>query len=151
MNTAVDITINAPKEKVWQVITDIKNSANTITGIEKIEIIENPTNSLVGFKWKETRTVFGKTSTETMWITEAEENVYYKTRAESHGAIYRTILKITEQGNASVLMMEFSSEAVSFKGKLLDAIFNGMLKKSMKKLLYKDLEDIKKVVEAKNL
>ena len=39
MKLTMDIEIKAPKERVWKVITDIENSVNTISGIEKIEIL----------------------------------------------------------------------------------------------------------------
>lgn len=77
MKIAIDIDIKAPKEQVWKVITDIENSVNTITGIDDIEILNKPIDSIVGLKWKETRTIFGKSATEIMWITEAKENNYY--------------------------------------------------------------------------
>ena len=149
MKISTDIGIRAPKEKVWQIITDIENSMNTISGIDKIEILHKPKETIVGLKWKETRTIFGKSATETMWITEAEENNYYKTRAESNGAVYQTVLKLSEIENATILTMEFSSEAVTFKGKIMALIFGVILKNSMKKLIEKDLIDIKTFAENK--
>ncbi|MBT8181523.1 MAG: SRPBCC family protein [Eudoraea sp.] len=149
MKLTIDIEIKAPKEKVWKVITDIENSVNTISGIEKIEILNKPKDTVVGLKWKETRTIFGKSATETMWITEATENNYYKTRAESNGAIYQTILKLSEKENTTFLTMEFSTEAITVRGKIMAFIFGRMLNKTMKKLIKKDLSDIKTAVENK--
>lgn len=147
MKLTIDIEIKAPKEKVWKVITNIENSVNTISGIDKVEILNKPIDTVVGLKWKETRTLFGKPSTETMWITEAEEYKYYKTRAESNGAIYQTILKLSEKGDNTLLTMEFNSEAITIKGKIMAFIFGKMLNKTMKKLIKKDLIDIKNTVE----
>lgn len=45
--------------------------------------------------------------------------------------------------------MEFSSVAISLKGKIMAFIFGRMLGKSMKKLVEKDLIDIKTAVENK--
>lgn len=149
MKLTIDIEIKAPKEKVWKVITDIENSVNTISGIDKIEILNKPKDTVVGLKWKETRTIFGKSATETMWITEATENNYYKTRAESNGAIYQTILKLSEKENTTFLTMEFSTEAITVRGKIMAFIFGRMLNKTMKKLIKKDLIDIKTTVENK--
>lgn len=84
------IKINCTKEKVWELITDIENSANFISGINNIEILNQPREGLIGLKWKETRKMFGKEAEEVMWITESEPYKYYQTRAESHGAIYIT-------------------------------------------------------------
>lgn len=72
MAIKVDVTIDGPKEEVWNVIADIENSPNTITGIEAVEILEKPNDGLVGLKWQETRTLFGRTATEIMWITDAK-------------------------------------------------------------------------------
>tara|TARA_R110002096_G_scaffold182102_2_gene359892 strand:- start:42 stop:491 length:450 start_codon:yes stop_codon:yes gene_type:complete len=149
MKLTIDIEIKALKEKVWKVITDIENSVNTISGIEKIEILNKPKDTVVGLKWEETRTIFGKSATETMWITEATENDYYKTRAESNGAIYQTILKLSEKENTTFLTMEFNSEAITIKGKIMAFIFGRMLNKTMKKLIKKDLINIKTTVENK--
>jgi carbon monoxide dehydrogenase subunit G len=149
MKLTIDIEIKAPKEKVWKVITDIENSVNTISGIDKIEILNKPKDTVVGLKWKETRTIFGKSAAETMWITEGTEYNYYKTRAESNGAIYQTILKLSEKENTTFLTMEFNSEAITIKGKIMAFIFGRMLNKTMKKLIKKDLIDIKTSVENK--
>ena len=85
MKINVDIVINGSNEKVWEVIADIEHSPEVISGIEQVEVLEKPADGLVGLKWKETRTMFGKTATEVMWITDVEEGTSYSTRAESHG------------------------------------------------------------------
>ena len=150
MKVTLDIHINGPKEAVWKVISNIENSVNTLEGIEKIEILNKPDKGIVGLKWIETRTLFGKTATETMWITEAEENSFYRTRAESHGAIYITELRISEQNDGSLLTMEFGSTLVSFGAKLMNVLFGFMFRNATKKALAKDLEDIKAAVEKGN-
>lgn len=148
MKTSVEITINSPKEKVWEAITNIENSAEMIQGIDKIEVLNNPLNSLVGFKWLETRTMFGKSETEEMWITDAHANNYYIAHAENHGAIYDTKMSITEQANQSVLTMEFDAKALTLVSKILSGAIGWMFKKATIKTLNSDLEDIKKFVES---
>lgn len=66
MELSTQININQPIEKVWKKITDIENSANFIEGITKVEVLEKPKDTLLGFKWKETRVMFGKEATEIM-------------------------------------------------------------------------------------
>lgn len=151
MEIKVEVQIKGSKEDIWKIITDIENSPINITAIEKVDIHNNPGDSLVGLKWTETRTLFGKTATETMWITEAEINKHYKTRAESHGALYTTFMHIFEKNGETYLGMEFSSEAQNLGAKLLAGIFGVIFKNATKKALHQDLIDIKKVVEGKNL
>jgi hypothetical protein len=140
-------TINGSKESVWAVISDIDNAANAITGISEVEILERPDVGLVGLKWKETRTLFGKTATEVMWITDSVENEFYKTRAESHGNIYLSTLRVVSQDDATLLTMTHESKPQGFLASLISVpmmfIFKGMLKKC----LAQDLRDIKAVVE----
>lgn len=148
MNIQVKISIDAAKENVWKVITDIEGSVNNIKGIEKIEILEKDGDNFKGLKWRETRTMFGQTATEVMWITDAVENEYYMTRAESHGAIYKTELRLSENGESTFLTMSFRAEFITLKAKLFS--FMGILFLSAtKKALKEDLNDIKKAVEEK--
>jgi carbon monoxide dehydrogenase subunit G len=148
MNIQVQISIDDIKENVWKVITDIEGSVNNIKGIEKIEILEKDGNNFQGLKWRETRTMFGQTATEVMWITESVENEYYLTRAESHGAIYKTELRLTNKEKSTILTMSFGAEFVTLKAKLMS--FMGLLFISAtKKALKEDLNDIKNAVESK--
>lgn len=147
MNARAQIEIKASKEAIWSIITDIDHSQEHIRGILKIEVLERPENGIIGLKWKEYREMFGKEATEIMWITEAQENVYYWTRAESHGSIYKTKLSIEPHGDNHILSMIFEGQALSFWAKVSNAIFSKMIRKSMEKALLEDLEDIKNTVE----
>jgi len=55
MTVQVQINITGSYTNIWKAITDIHFLAETIRGIEKIEILENPGNKLEGLKWRETR------------------------------------------------------------------------------------------------
>ena len=119
MKIAASVHVDAPKEVIWKIITDVDNWEKNITAIESIEILERHDDNFIGLKWKETRTMFGKKATEIMWITHAEENSFYKTRAESHGAIYITTISITEKDNGCDLAFEFNGQPQSFGAKLM--------------------------------
>ncbi|WP_438312815.1 SRPBCC family protein [Sporosarcina sp. FA9] len=148
MKVSAKININSTKEKVWEVIADIENSVNVISGIIKIEILNPAGDNLVGLKWKETRRMFGKEAEEVMWVTHSKKYDYYQTRAESHGAIYLSRLNITEENNGVVtLEMSFEGQASSLMAKIMSGVFGTFMKKSMTKLLEVDLEDIKKSCE----
>lgn len=149
MQIEVGIPINGTKEAIWKVITDFDNAAETISGIEKVEVLERPQDGLVGFKWRETRTLFGKTATEEIWITDCVEQVFYKTRAESHGAIYTSTISISERESDCLLTMSFQGVPQGFFLKLLSLPMGLLFKGPTKKALLKDLQDIKAAVEQK--
>lgn len=149
MNILVETEIDKPKIYVWKAITDIENCSNMVTGIIALKVIHKPKVGLVGLKWTETRQMFGKDCDETMWITDAVDEHYYSTRAESHGAIYTSKLAVEENAGKTTLSMSFSSTSHSFFVRLMSSLMSVFIKKSMIKMVQADLEDIKNFVEAK--
>lgn len=149
MELSVFVEIEKSIEDVWKAIIDFENCSNYINSIIEIEIIDNPRDTLIGFKWKETRVMFGKEATETMWITDYVENNYYQTRAESHGSIYISRLSLERVRENTKLTMSFTAEAQTFFVKILSVFMGFMIKGSMKKALLKDLNDIKNHLESK--
>ena len=148
MNITVEIDINGSQEAIWHVITDFENAAKNISAIEKVEILEKPEGEeLLGLKWRETRTFFGKKATEVMWITEVVDSKSYKTMAESHGCRYVSQLKITGQGPNSKLSMSFSGESLTFFSKVMSLLMGWMFKGATRKAFMQDLKDIKAIVE----
>ncbi len=147
MKATSSIEIKANKEKVWQMVTDYSHWSEFIPAILKVEVLEEPSSNFIGFKWKETRTMFGKEATETMWVTDAKVNSYYKTRAESHGAVYLTNVILEEKGDVTILTQEFEGLPQKFFGKFMMGLMGGMMKKSTEKAFYVDLLDMKQHVE----
>ena len=147
MRCSTSIEISKPKAEVWNAVTDIPNAVGMISGIISVEVLENPETGLVGFKWKETRKMFGKEATEIMWITDAGENEYYCTRAESHGSVYKTRLSLNDDDGNTRLTMAFTGEPQTMGAKILSFVMGGFMKGSMEKELQKDLVDIRNFVE----
>jgi len=147
MKVKVSIEIKSSKEKIWQAITDIESSKKMIKGIKTIEILEKPANRIVGLKWKETREIFGKEATEIMWITDAVEGEFYKTRAESHGNVYITTVQIDPLEKNYELSMELESTAQGFISQIMTVIVGFLFKRMTVKAMGEDLKDIKVYVE----
>ena len=149
MLVEVQVTINGSKEAVWAAITNIENAAESISGIEKIEVVVKPAKGLVGLKWRETRMLFGKPATAEKWITDAAENGFYKTRSESHGFIFLSTMSISE-GGGSVTLTSLHDSIPQTLVTRIQSIPMGLLFKGVaKKALLQDLNDIKSAVERK--
>lgn len=148
MEVSQKVLIKQPVETVWKAITDFKNCTNFISSIKKIEVLEEPKETLIGFKWKETREMFGKEATEIMWITEAVKNEYYQTRAESHGSIYISKLVVQAKGDVTQLSMSFASSAQTIMAKIISRLMGFIIKSSVKKAMAQDLKDIKLHLES---
>jgi hypothetical protein len=146
MIVEVQVTIKGSRTAVWNAITNIENAAEIISGIEKIEVVEKPSNGLVGLKWRETRMYFGKPATVEILITDAVENEFYKTRAESDGYLFLSTMSISESSNGITLTSSHDYKPQSAVAKLKSIsmfLFKGMIKK----ILQQDLNDIKAAVE----
>ena len=149
MNISVDIEIDKSLEVVWKTISNIENAEQMISAITALKMLEEPDDegSLVGLKWKETRKVFGKEAEETMWITDYQPLSYYTTRAENHGAVYKSKMSVKEMGEKTLLTMSFETEASSKMVKVISAVMGVFVKRAMVKMLDKDLHDIKDFIE----
>ena len=149
MKLEVSTEIAATPAEIWQVITDIDGAEARISGIKSVEVLERPDTGLIGLKWRETREMFGREATETMWITEAEENKSYRTEAHNHGAIYRSGFDIEPLGEGRTrLTMVFAGEAQTLMAKIMSALMTPFFKGATRKMVEQDLSDIKRAAEA---
>lgn len=147
MIVEAQVTINGSKAAIWAAITNIENASETISGIENIEVLEKPANGLVGLKWRETRMLFGKTATAEKWITDAAENEFYKTRAESDGFVFLSTISISESSGGITLTSSHDSKPQGIVARLLSIPMGFLFKGVAKKALLQDLNDIKSAVE----
>ena len=146
MLVEAQVTINGSKSATWAAITDIENAAKTISGIEKIEVLEKPANGLVGLRWRETRMLFGKPATVEKWITDAAENEFYKTRAEDGGYVFLTTMRISQSSGGMTLTSSHETRPQGIVARL-QAIPMFLFKGVIKKAILQDLNDIKAAVE----
>ena len=141
------VTINGSKAAIWAAITNIENASETISGIEKIEVVEKPATGLVGLRWRETRMLFGKPATVEKRITDAAENEFYKTKTESDGFVYLCTKRISEGSGGITLTETHESKPQGIIKKLMTIPMGFLIKGVWKKALLKDLNDIKEAVE----
>src|SRR6266404_4401508 len=147
MIVEAQVNINGSKAAIWAAITNIENASETISGIENIEVLEKPANGLVGLKWRETRTLFGKPATAEKWITDAAENEFYTIRAEDRGFVYLSTISISESSGGITLTSSHDSKPQGIVARLLSIPMGLLFKGVAKKALLQDLNDIKSAVE----
>lgn len=148
MELARSIDIDASPQAVWDVISDIEHSASTIGGIDRIDLLE-PANgpSIVGLKWRETRSWRGREATEVIWITEAREPSHYAARAESGGALYTSRFQVEPAPDGSRLTMSFHARPLTTAARVLWALTGWMAKRALARTIDQDLADVKAAVE----
>ncbi|MGB3829406.1 MAG: SRPBCC family protein [Ornithinimicrobium sp.] len=59
--------IDAPVEQVWDVLTDLNALTDRLSGTRSVHIMTSGPYA-VGTRWRQTRTSFGRASTQEMWV-----------------------------------------------------------------------------------
>ena len=146
MLVEAQVTIKGSKAAIWAAMTNIEHASETISGIEKIEVLEKPAKGLVGLKWRETRMLFGKPATVEKKITHAAENEFYKTSAEDSGFVFLTTMRISERSGGMTLSSSHDSKPQGIVARLQSipmVLFKGVVRKA----IMQDLNDYKSAVE----
>lgn len=143
MIVEAQLAIDGSRAAIWAAITDIENAADTISGIEKIEVLEKPANGLVGLRWLETRILFGEPATVEKRVVDAAESEFYQTRAEAQGFVYLCTKRISESSGGVTLTEIHESKPQGIGAKLMSIPMRFLFKGAMKKAILQDLNDIK--------
>ncbi|MBI3722300.1 MAG: SRPBCC family protein, partial [Fimbriimonas ginsengisoli] len=147
------VTIRGSKAAIWAVVTDIDRFSETLSGVEKIEVLERPAQGLVGLKWRETHMLFGKPATADKWVTEAIEQASYTTRAESDGFVFITTTRIADDGHGGdghggvTLTGAHDSQPQTFAARWFSIPMMFFFKGTIRKAIRQDLNDVKSVIE----
>lgn len=135
--------VNAPADKVWAVISDIPGSAATLSGIDAIQMLsDGPYGE--GTRWKETRTMMGRSETVEMWVSKADAPRSTTVKALQGGADYTSRFTLTDRDGGTDLTMTFDADMVnpSRMSKLALALFGKLGMRITRKALAKDLAEI---------
>ena len=138
----------ATPESVWTVLTDLDNATANISAIQKVERLDDSGGFKVGTSWRETRTMFGKTATEDMTVTEIDPARSYTTTAESHGAKYRSTHSVEPIEGGSRISMVFGAEPTGLLAKAFAVTVGRLFDNATRKAIVKDLEEISAAAEA---
>ncbi len=139
--------VAAPAARVWSVITDLERSPEVISGVDRIERLDDGTGFGIGTRWRETRTMFGRQATETMKVTAVDPDRSYTVEADGHDAHYRSVLQVVPTGTGSRLSMTFGAEPDSTFARVFVATVGRLFEGSTKKALQQDLDDIATAAE----
>ncbi len=146
MIVEASVTMKGSRAAAWAAITDIENAAAALSGVERIDIVEKPLAGIVGLRWRETRILFGEPATVEKKITDAVENEFYRTKAESDGFLFLTTMRLSESADGITVTSahETKPQGLLASLKALPMVF---FKGVVKKAILQDLNDLKAVVE----
>lgn len=150
MDIEVSQHSTASPEAVWAVMIDVDASPRVISAIADLERLDGGDGFVVGTRWRETRTMFGKQASEVLEVTAIDEQARtYRVEADNDGTHYVSDMGVRADGSGSLLTMTFGAEqAGGGLRKLVERTVSRAFEGATRKALQKDLADI--AAEAEN-
>lgn len=138
---------SAPVEVLWDLATNLPAHPEVMPGIDRVEVLTSGAFG-VGTRWRETRTMFGKSASEEMQITAVEMGRSYTAEAHSSGMHYVTTWEFTSDGDGSEIVMTFSGEPTSRLSRIASVVI-GAMTSSVEKTMRADMADLARAAEAR--
>lgn len=145
--------VAAPAATAWAVLTDVARWPEVLSGVARVERLDGGRAFGVGTRWKETRVMFGRESTEEMEVTGLEPGRSYVVEALSRGTRYRSVLGVdaggadAEGAAGARLYLTFHAEPEGAVGRLVGATLGLLFRAAVRKRLRQDLDDLAAAAE----
>jgi len=138
--------VTAPPAATFNTFADFPNAAGRVPDILKIEML-TPGGIKRGTRFKETRKMFGKETTETMEVTAFEPYRRYELSATSCGVAFTSEFKFTPEKGGTRVDFTMITRPLTFFAKLM-APLSWLMKGAMVKCLRRDVAAMKAYVES---
>jgi len=141
--TSLTQHIHASPETVWSVISDIPGSPATLSGVDSVQMLSDGPYA-EGTRWKETRTMMGRSETVEMWVAQADPPRSTTVKALQGGADYTSRFSLAERDGGTDLTLTFGADVVkpTLVSKITMALFGKIGMSMTRKALSKDLAEI---------
>lgn len=103
--------ITAPREAVWEVLTDLDQAARRLSQVTEMHVMTDGPYA-VGTRWRETRRMMGSSDTQEMVVVDNDPLRRTVLEAVDGSTTYRTVLVLESlDGSAATLLtLSFSAE-----------------------------------------
>ncbi|MGY1740375.1 MULTISPECIES: SRPBCC family protein [unclassified Blastococcus] len=139
--------VRAPVERVWAVATDLAGAPQVLSGVDAVEVL-TPGPFGVGTRWRETRTMMGRSATEEMAVTAVEPQRAYTVEAASSGVRYVSTFAFAPAADGGTdVRMTFGGTPSSAVVRVLAAVTGPLVRRSVTRALDRDLADLAAAAE----
>ncbi len=123
---SVSRTIDAPIDLVFRRISDVQNFPDVSEDILGVEFLSETTQG-VGTRFKETRSMKGRTTITELEITELVENEHVRFVSDAGGTIWDTVMKVTSNGDGTELDMTMDARPHKLGARVINLFIKGMV------------------------
>lgn len=148
MQIETETIVAAPSSVVFETLADFANWPHFMGGIERVEIL-TPGTVGVGTRFRETRTMFGRSASEDMEIAEMASPHRIVLTAFNHGTDYRIAHTLAAAAEGTRLSLRFAGTPVTLAARLF-APLGWLFAGSVRKQIEKDLGDLKREAERRH-
>ncbi|SMO46622.1 SRPBCC family protein [Gracilimonas mengyeensis] len=135
--------INAPLNRVFNTISDIRNFTEAVPDIVHVEFLTEQKHG-VGTKFRETREINGRKATTDLEVTELKEDEYIRLVSDAGGTIWDSLFTVKEKKGVTELTLTMEAKPYKMMAKLTTPLMKGIMKKALKK----DMISLKNYCEA---
>jgi carbon monoxide dehydrogenase subunit G len=141
--TEIQKIINAPKEKVFETISNVEHFAKAVPHIKEIIFLTKQKKGL-GTKFSETRIMKGREATTELEVIDYLENEHIRMLSDSGGTIWDSLFTVQKQDeNKTQLSLIMTAKPYKFLAKIINPLIKGMVSKAIES----DMDAIKEYCE----
>lgn len=143
----VSRVIKAPCGAVFAHLTTPERWPDAISAIEAVEVL-TPEPFGLGSCFRETRTMFGRQASEDMTVAALDPPKRMLLTANNHGVRYEKEHFLEETDEGTRLTLSFSGEPQTLINRLTGRVMWLLMGNMLRKMLERDLDDLKRSLEA---
>jgi hypothetical protein len=141
-HTSVSRRVAAPLPVVWEVFADVRTAAATVSGVRDLEVLTDADHGL-GARWRETRTAFGRTTTEEFEVVTYEPERRYAFETRQKGTRFRTELTFDALGtDGTTVLAVFTGRSRNPLSAAAAWAVWPVTRRTVRKLLAADVDDL---------
>lgn len=122
--------IDAPLERVFSAIADVRNFSEAVPHIVNIEFLTESCTG-AGTRFRETRENNGRTHTVELEVAEYVLNERVRMISDAGGTIWDTVFTVNQTDDAVVMSMEMEANPYRFLARFMTVAIRGMVAKAV--------------------
>lgn len=123
-------TINAPLERVFQTISDVRNFRQAVPQITNVEFLSDLQQG-AGTRFRETRMIHNREQSVDLEVAEYVENERVRMVSDAGGTVWDTLFSVSQARNAVELKMQMDVRPYKFYARIMNVLIRGMVVKGV--------------------